>query len=96
MISPGCTGGNALFLTMRLLMVIFKVYILAGLARPAERDAVVSAHSDGPSLRAAVKGMKPVPDDVHICGFDGHFQRLEDSDALSDIFGSNLVGAPVR
>ena len=75
-------------------MVVFKVHILGTLARPAERDTVVSANPDGPSLRVAVKEMKPVTGDVHIRGLNGHFQRLKDAYALSDVFGANPPRTP--
>src|SRR5258708_6829396 len=75
-------------------MVIFKVYILGGLTRPAERDAVIPASPDGPSGRAAVKEVEPVTGDIHIRGFGGHFQRLQNADALSDVFGANPARTP--
>ena len=43
-ISPGCTGGNAFFLSISSpLMIILKINIVRIFTRPAERDPVVSS-----------------------------------------------------
>src|SRR5713226_4562710 len=90
MISPGCTGGNAFFLSISSsLMVILKIDIVRVLTRPAERDAVVSSDAHGPSPRVAVQTVEPVPCHVHVLWLRCHFQRLKDTHALPDIFGTD-------
>src|SRR5271165_5031909 len=69
-------------------MVILKINIARIFTRPAERDPVVSSDAHGPSARFAVQTMEPVPCNVHVLWLRCHFQRLQDTHALPDIFGA--------
>jgi hypothetical protein len=70
-------------------MVVFKIDGLGAFAGPSERDAIVSADADRPSLRFAVQGMEPVPCNVHLLRLARYFKRLQDADAFSEVLGAN-------
>lgn len=72
-------------------MVVFKIDIMRVLARPAERDAVVSGDAHGPPPRVAVQTVEPETCHIHVFRLRRHLQRLKDTHALPDVFGADPV-----
>ena len=70
-------------------MVVLKVDIVRVFPRPAERDAIVSSDVHGPSPQVAAQTVEPIPCDVHVLRLRCHLQRLKDTHAFPDIFGTD-------
>jgi hypothetical protein len=72
-------------------MVVFKIDVLGVFAGPTERNPVVSGYAHGPFLRSSAQTVEPVPGHGHVLRLSRHFQGLQDTDALSDVFGPDAA-----
>ena len=70
-------------------MVVLKINIDRFVTQPAKRDPEISAHSDRPPLRLALKSMEAHTGDIHVFRLSRRFQQLQDTNALPQVLGPN-------
>jgi hypothetical protein len=74
-------------------MVVFEIDIQGVLARPTERDPIVSRHAHRPTRRFRLQAVKAKSRDIHVLGPLRYFQQLQDAHAFPDMGGTDAAGA---